>query len=86
MSDADINVIFEVVIDSYLVFTCRFHADMLTDVLEKPPFELDEIMIECGKGFVKVSRNVVRICFYNSSNKEVFVDVDTTTDWINQFH
>lgn len=68
------------------VFTCGFHADITTVVVEKPLLEFQNGIVKGEKMFLLIRRLNTISDFNDCGNQKRFVNIDTTTGLISNFH
>ena len=68
------------------VFSRRFHTDIATLVFNKPFFELQNRIVKGGETLLLIRRFHTGSSFNDCGNEKRFVDIDTTTGLINNFH
>ena len=55
-------------------------------IVEKPLLEFKNLIVKGGKALLLVRRLNATSGFYNCGNEKRFVDIDTTTGLISNFH
>ena len=58
----------------------------MTIIVEKPLLEFENRIVKGGKAFLLVRGLNATSGFYNCGNEKRFVNIDTTTDLVSNFH
>jgi len=82
VSDGDVDGIFKQIIYGNIVFPGGFHTDIAAIVLQQPLFERENLIVERGKSPLLIVRDKT-FRSDKRGDKESLVDIDTTTDGIN---
>ena len=82
MSQDHMPMVFENVEDGIPVFSGGFHANMVTMVGQKPIAKRIEVIVESGKGFLKIGCDVLLVCGSDGSNNRPLVHIDATADGV----
>ena len=86
IGDDNIDFIFEKIKDRNPVFTCGLHTDIMEIVVEKPLLEFKNGIVKSGKAFLLIRRLNTTSSFDDCGNEKRFVNIDTTTGLVSNFH
>ena len=86
IGDDNIDFIFEKIKDRDPVFTCGLHTDIMAIIIEKPLLEFKNGIVKSGKAFLLIRRLNTTSGFDDCGNEKRFVNIDTTTGLVSNFH
>lgn len=86
VGDGDSHLSLQDIEDRVPVLAGRFHANIVTVIVKQPFFEAADVSIESGKAFFPVRRLYAIGGFDDCGNEERFMDIGTTTGFVDNFH